>query len=384
MKRLNAVVILSVSILGLASCKKESQSSNSEIAGRANSNLRTPQVINGEGALYLLDNAIGGNHVLAYDRSTSGQLTSKGSFATGGTGTGAGLGSQGAVVLDNSNQYLFAVNAGSNEISAFRISNDGLTWVDKIASGGTLPISLTLNDDVLYAVNAGGTGNIQGFRVNEGHLISIAGSSQSLSSGDAGPAEIHFNNEGTALVVTEKNTNTIDVFPVNNGVAGARTSFPSTGVTPFGFAFGKNDEFFVSDAFGGATGLSALTSYSLSNTNGLELISGPVGTTQTSACWVAVTNDGRFAYTANTGSGTISGYSISNSGSVTLLNSNGITGIAERGTADMTLSNNSRFLYAMNGGSNSISIFEVQASGALSNIGTITGLPAGAAGLAAK
>jgi 6-phosphogluconolactonase (cycloisomerase 2 family) len=384
MKRLNAVVILSVSILGLASCKKESQSSNSEIAGRANSNLRTPQVINGEGALYLLDNAIGGNHVLAYDRSTSGQLTSKGSFATGGTGTGAGLGSQGAVVLDNSNQYLFAVNAGSNEISAFRISNDGLTWVDKIASGGTLPISLTLNDDVLYAVNAGGTGNIQGFRVNEGHLISIAGSSQSLSSGDAGPAEIHFNNEGTALVVTEKNTNTIDVFPVNNGVAGARTSFPSTGVTPFGFAFGKNDEFFVSDAFGGATGLSALTSYSLSNTNGLELISGPVGTTQTSACWVAVTNDGRFAYTANTGSGTISGYSISNSGSVTLLNSNGIIGIAERGTADMTLSNNSRFLYAMNGGSNSISIFEVQASGALSNIGTVTGLPAGAAGLAAK
>jgi 6-phosphogluconolactonase len=384
MKRLNAVVILSVSILGLASCKKESQSSNSEIAGRANSNLRTPQVINGEGALYLLDNAIGGNHVLAYDRSTSGQLTSKGSFATGGTGTGAGLGSQGAVVLDNSNQYLFAVNAGSNEISAFRISNDGLTWVDKIASGGTLPISLTLNDDVLYAVNAGGTGNIQGFRVNEGHLISIAGSSQSLSSGDAGPAEIHFNNEGTALVVTEKNTNTIDVFPVNNGVAGARTSFPSTGVTPFGFAFGKNDEFFVSDAFGGATGLSALTSYSLSNTNGLELISGPVGTIQTSACWVAVTNDGRFAYTANTGSGTISGYSISNSGSVTLLNSNGIIGIAERGTADMTLSNNSRFLYAMNGGSNSISIFEVQASGALSNIGTVTGLPAGAAGLAAK
>jgi len=384
MKRSNAVVILSLSILGLTSCKKESQPGNNEIAGKTNINLKNKEEASGQGAVYFLDNAAGGNHVLAYDRSTSGQLTSKGSFATGGTGTGAGLGSQGAIILDNSNQYLFAVNAGSNDISVFGINSEGLTWLDKIASGGTMPISLTLNNDILYTVNAGGTGNIHGFRVSEGHLISIPGSSQSLSSGDAGPAEIHFNNEGTALVVTEKNTNTIDVFPVNNGVAGARTSFPSTGVTPFGFAFGKNDEFFVSDAFGGETGLSALTSYSLSNTNGLELISGPIGTTQTSACWVAVTNDGRFAYTANTGSGTISGYSISNSGVVTLLNSNGITGTAERGTADMTLSNNSRFLYARNGGSNSISIFEVQASGALSDIGTITGLPASAAGLAAK
>ena len=381
MKR-NAVVILSVSLLGLTSCKKESQFTNSENAGKASINLISKEETSGQGAVYFLDNAAGGNHVLAYDRSASGQLTSKGSFATGGTGTGAALGSQGAVIL--SNQYLFAANAGSNDISVFRINSEGLTWVDKIASGGTMPISLTLNNDVLYAVNAGGTGNIHGFRVSEGHLTSIPGSSQSLSSTDAGPAQIQFNNEGTALVVTEKNTNTIDVFPVNNGVAGARTSFPSTGVTPFGFAFGKNDEFFVSDAFGGATGLSALTSYSLSNISQLELLSGPVGTTQTSACWVAVTNDGRFAYTANTGSATISGYSISNSGVVTLLNSNGITGNSGTGPADMALSNNSRFLYSRSGGSNSISIFEVEVSGALSNIGTITGLPAGAAGLAAK
>jgi len=384
MKRSNALVILSVSISALTSCQKESQLSNGDVAAMANKNLRTTEETSGQGAVYFLDNATDGNHVLVYDRSTSGQLTSKGSFATGGTGTGAGLGSQGAVILDNSNQYLFAVNAGSNDISAFRISSEGLTWVDKIASGGTLPVSLTLNNDVLYALNAGGTGNIHGFRVNEGHLMSIAGSSQSLSSGDAGPAEIQFNNEGTALVVTEKNTNTIDVFPVNNGVAGARTSFPSSGVTPFGFAFGKDDEFFVSDAFGGATGLSALTSYSLSNTSALELLSGPVGTTQTSACWVVVTGNGRYAYTANTGSGTISGYSINNSGEVALLNSNGITGNAGTSPADMALSNNSHFLYSRNGGSNSISMFEVQASGALSNIGTIAGLPAGAAGLIAK
>lgn len=384
MKRLNAVVILSVSILGLISCKKESQPGNDAIAGKANSSFKSLEETSGQGAVYLLDNATGGNHVLAYNRSTSGQLISKGSFATGGTGTGAGIGSQGAVILDNSSQYLFAVNPGSNDISVFKVSSEGLTLVDKTASGGTMPISLTLNDDVLYAVNAGGDGNVQGFTVNQGHLTPIAGSNKTLSSGAAGPAQIQFNNEGTALVVTEKNTNLIDVYPVNNGVAGVRTSFPSIGETPFGFAFGKNDEFFVSDAFGGATSLSALTSYSLSNIGGLNLLSGPVATMQTSACWVVVTGNGRYAYAANTGSGTISGYSISNSGQVTLLNSNGITGNAERGTADLALSNSSRFLYARNGGSNSISIFEVQVSGALSNIGTITGIPASAAGLAAR
>jgi len=52
--------------------------------------------------------------------------------------------------------------------------------------------------------------------------------------------------------------------------------------------------------------------------------------------------------------------------------------------SDMALSNNSRFLYSRNGGSNSISIFEVQATGALSNLGTVTGLPSGSVGIAAK
>ena len=383
MKRANVLVVLGVSILGLTACKKENQSLNTAVSETAGSSRLSGET-NNPGAVYLIDNAAGGNHVLAFDRSTTGQLTSKGSVATGGTGTGAGLGSQGAVILDNSDQYLFAVNAGSNEISSLKTGTDGLTWVDKIASGGSMPISLTLHDDVLYVLNAGGAGNIHGFRVSEGHLTSIAGSDQSLSSSAAGPAQIQFNDEGTALVVTEKNTNTIDVYPVNGGVAGTRTSFPSTGVTPFGFAFGKDDEFFVADANGGIAGQSALTSYSLTNPGNLQLLSGPVGTKQTSACWTVVTNNGRFAYTANTGSGTISGFSISNTGVVSLLNSNGITGTAGSGTADMALSNNSRFLFSRNGGDNSISIFEVAASGALSNIGTAAGLPASSVGLAAK
>lgn len=383
MKRLNVLTVFSLSILSLASCKKESTAINPEVAGQSRVS-KSFEETTGPGAVYLLDNAAAGNHVLAYSRSASGQLSSAGSFPTGGMGTGAGLGSQGAVILDNSNQYLYAVNAGSNEISSFRISGEELTWVDKISSGGTMPISLTIHNDVLYVLNAGGMGNIHGFRVNDGHLTGITGSNQSLSTGAAGPAQIQFNNEGTQLVVTEKATNTIDVYPVANGVAGIRISYPSVGDTPFGFAFGNSGELIIADAFGGMPGLSALTSYSLNNMGDLNLISGPIGTTQTAACWVVITNSGRFAYTSNTGSASISGYSISNDGVITMLNSNGVTGSTGTSPSDMALNNNSHFLYARNGDSNSITMFEVGASGTLSSLGTVSGLPSGSVGLAAK
>jgi len=384
MKRLNVFIIVALSAIVFASCKKDSMLMNSEAAGKAMSNAKNPEESTGPGAVYLLDNAAAGNHVLVYNRSTSGQLSPAGNFATGGTGTGSGLGSQGAVILDNSNQYLYAVNAGSNEISSFRVSADGLTWVDKIASGGTMPISLTIHNNVLYVLNAGGMGGIHGFSVSQGHLTSIAGSHQALSTAASGPAQVQFNNAGTELVVTEKATNTIDVYPVVNGVAGSRVSYPSVGETPFGFAFGKKNELVVADAYGGMPGLSALTSYSLNKMGDLGLISGPVGTMQTAACWVVITNNGRFAYTSNTGSASISGYSIDNDGMISMLNSNGVTGSTGMSPSDMALSNNSRFLYSRNGGSNSISIFEVQATGALSNLGTVTGLPSGSVGIAAK
>ena len=116
----------------------------------------------------------------------------------------------------------------------------------------------------------------------------------------------------------------------------------------------------------------------------LNLISGPIGTTQTAACWVVITNSGRFAYTSNTGSASISGYSISNDGVITMLNSNGVTGSTGTSPSDMALNNNSHFLYARNGDSNSITMFEVGASGTLSSLGTVSGLPSGSVGLAAK
>ena len=127
------------------------------------------------GAVYALTNAPTGNEVVVWNRADDGSLTPAGSYATGGLGSGAGLGSQGAIILSEDNRWLFAVNAGSNDISSFQVEGQGLKLISRVASGGTLPTSLTVYDDLLYVLNAGGSGNITGFVISwRGRLAQIA------------------------------------------------------------------------------------------------------------------------------------------------------------------------------------------------------------------
>jgi 6-phosphogluconolactonase (cycloisomerase 2 family) len=159
------------------------------------------------GAVYTLTNSAAGNAVLAFARAADGALTSQGSFATGGLGSGAGLGSQGAVVLSNDGRQLFAVNAGDSTVSLFDVQPDGLQLDATVASGGSHPISATVHGSLLYVLNANG---ISGFTVGKHSLTPLAGSARSLGAGSAGPAQIQFSTDGSLLVVTEKASNTID------------------------------------------------------------------------------------------------------------------------------------------------------------------------------
>jgi hypothetical protein len=83
------------------------------------------------GAVYVLTNSPAGNAVLLYGRGGDGSLTPAGSFATGGVGSGTGLGSQNAVIVSDDHRRLFAVNAGSNTISSFRIRPHQLRVLDR-------------------------------------------------------------------------------------------------------------------------------------------------------------------------------------------------------------------------------------------------------------
>ena len=337
------------------------------------------------GAVYTQTNGAGGNAILAFSRSSSGQLSPLGTYPTGGLGTGSGLGSQGAVTLTRDGNLLLAVDAGSDDIASYAVRDDGgLMLVDRVGSAGDQPISVTAHGGIAHVLNAGGGGNIAGFTLDgAGDLTPIAGSSRSLSTSTSGPAEIAFNPAGTALLVTEKNTNRLTTYKVGtNGLASAGTWISSAGVTPFGFAFDARGRAIVSEASGGAADASTVSSYAVRG-GSAAIIDGPVATTETSACWVAVTENGRFAYDANTGSGTVTGFAVGNDGSLTRLDANGVTGVTGGSPADLDASANGHFLYVRVGGLNDISAFRVAVDGSLSSIGT-TGLPVGTVGIAAS
>lgn len=344
------------------------------------------------GAVYTASNEADGNAILVFARDRLGKLTPAGEFPTEGLGTGTGLGNQGGVILDPANRWLFAVNAGSNDISVFAVEEHGLTLVERAPSNGQRPISLTYAHNRLYVLNAGGAiggeDSITGFAVGaDGNLAPLAGSTRPLSALSTGPAQIQFNGDGDLLVVTEKATNLLDVYTLDDaGVANGHEIHPSQGDTPFGFAFGKRDTLFVSEAAGGAQDQSSLSSYALAKNGGLQVINASVGTTETAACWVVVSQDGRYAYTTNAGSGSVSGYRIAFDGSLTLLNKSGRTGLTGNASTpiDMALSNDGRNLYTLNAGNGSIGVFRVKPNGGLKKLPVLHGLPASANGLAAR
>lgn len=342
------------------------------------------------GTVYTSNNAPAGNAVMAYRRAADGSLSYLGQYATGGTGTGAGLGSQGAVTLTKDGKWLFAVSAGSNQLSLFRVDNSQLKLVNTVSSNGTTPISVTERNGVAYVLNAGGTGNITGFSWNaQAGLSPLANSTRALSSSTSDPAQVGFSPDGRTLVVSEKGTNRLLAYYVNLlGQVGQPTVLPSSGQTPFGFAFAHNNHVIVSEAFGGGVDASAASSYQVGRTadvtSELSLISASVHTTETAACWVAVTPDNRFSYVANTGSGTVSGYSVAPGGQLTLMDADGRTGVTGGAPADETISQDGQYLYVRVGGSNSIVGFRINANGSLTALGAPTSLPAGTAGLASR
>lgn len=339
------------------------------------------------GEVYTMTNAAAGNSVLVFERDARGRLHAAGEYDTGGLGTDGGLGNQGGVILNRSGRWLFVVNAGSNQVSVFRVGRHGLRLVDVADSGGVRPVSLTLDRDLLYVLNAG-SDSITGFHVSRhGKLEPLVGSTRPLSGAGTGPAQISFSPDGEQLVVTEKATNRIVAYQLDeDGIPSAPIVHDSVGQTPFGFAFDRRGRLFVSEAAGGAADAGSVSSYDLEDDGDLETISGAVPTTESAACWVVITGNGRYAYTTNAGSGTVSGYTIGRDGSLTLLDADGVTGVTGAGSTpiDMAFSVNSRYLYTLNAGNDTISAFRVDHNGSLHPVQTLDGLPDGTNGLAAR
>jgi 6-phosphogluconolactonase (cycloisomerase 2 family) len=209
-----------------------------------------------------------------------------------------------------------------------------------------------------------------------------------LSADDTGPAQVAFTRSGDHLVVTEKSTALIDVFTLDDeGRADGHQMFQSPAPPPFGFAAGRHDRLFVTQANGGAAnpGGGSVSSYEVTDDGALTLISDSVPTHQTAACWLVLSQDERFAYSANTPSDSISSFSVGRDGTLELLESEaGSTGLGSN-PVDMALSRDGRFLYTLNSGTGTIGAFWVHPrTGGLRALTAAGSLPAGANGLAAQ
>ncbi|MEJ9233440.1 lactonase family protein [Peribacillus butanolivorans] len=333
--------------------------------------------------VYMMTNNEVMNQIIAFYKDMNGLLTFMASYPTYGKGTGTKevstalrndgidpLQSQGSLTLSSDGRFLFAVNAGSNSISSFMVTENGrLIFADVEPSGGAQPNSIGVFGNLLYVSNVGDAANhfasnISGFYIEEnGHLLPIPGSNRSLSTINAQPAQVLFTPNGSKIIIPELTTNYLSIFNVNkNGTVTGPMINESNGNMPFGSYFLSSGLLLVTEV-----GSNALSSYSLSDNGILHVISGSIPTGQKATCWVTASKNERFAYATNTFSGTITIYRISGSGALTVAGHNSSTpaGTPTGLPMNIEVSQDGRYLYTLNGNQGTVSVFNIQDDGSL-------------------
>jgi 6-phosphogluconolactonase len=351
-------------------------------AGAASASTASPVV----GYTYIDGNTATANTVDGYARHADGSLTAlAGSpFAAGGVGLGTGLASQGAIQATRDGKYLLVVDAGSNQLSVLRVTQGGVPVLvgQPVSSGGNEPVSVAVSPfGLVYVANSGAGGSgYSGFRLGfDGRLIPIPGSTVSVPDG-SGLGDVFFNGPGDHLIGTRTGTSEIDSFlvlPDGHLRAAAGSPYAGQGLGQLGAEFSpvNPSELFVSNAHNGAL-LGTVSAYRDNVLGQLTSIgSSPYSDGQTAPCWVEITHDGRYLFAVNTGSGTISSYSIAFNGSLALIGTTPING----GGADIDarLSPDGRYLLVDGSGMHFVSVFAVS-GGTLAEVSSSpTPLPAG-------
>jgi 6-phosphogluconolactonase (cycloisomerase 2 family) len=330
--------------------------------------------IHAHGTVVTQTNAADANALLFYSQEANGALSLTAQTATGGAGLGTGLSAQGAIARDG--RWLFAVNAGSNDVSTFDLASNPPALVGRAASGGTQPVSVTARDSLVYVLNAGGAGNVAGFDVDAKGALHAIGTSP-LSGSDVTPTDVAFAPDGETLVVTEKVTNVIDTYAVDaRGDLRGPVVTASNGPAPFGFDFGLDGELFVSEAAD-----SAASAYAIVGTTRLASISASVPNGQSAACWLTAAPDGRYVFTANAGNGTLSSYRVGTWGRLMLESGVAASQSPTSHPVDMAFSPSGQTLYSL-ANAGTITTYQVD-GGSLTRVGAVTGLPASVTGLVA-
>ena len=333
-------------------------------------------------AVFVQTNDPAGNAIVVFDRSHDGALTRSGTFPTGGRGSRAvgapsdPLASQNSLVYDRPHQLLFAVNAGSDTVSVFRVDGDELELSQVISSGGPFPVSVAIHRNLAYVLDAGLAGFVQGFRIDDDHLEAIEGSTRTLGLANtsppfflSSPAQVGFTPSGKQLLVTTKSFDTVDVFAVQqDGRLSAEAVRNPDAPLPFPFLFGPGELLVLATA-----GNSAVATFSIDRDGSLLARGAPVSDGQAAACWIVSAHDSQ--YVANTGSNDVSQFRVRGDGSVALVNATAASGIP--GATDMATAAGGKFLYVLSGTSSTVYAYAIEGDGSLGLIQTVP-VPGGA------
>ena len=328
----------------------------------------------------------------------AGRVATGGSGSGGGIDP---LSSQSSVVISDDQMSLFVVNAGSSQISRFTIDSTIPVLTDVASSRGASPISLTQHGSLLYVLNAGSRPNIHGFRLTtDGRIVRLTRSKRFLNSMVApsgrpeGPVQVGFTPDGKWLLLTDRETDELHLFAVDEQgrPADSAVIWPSIGGGPFGFDFSPQGDPLISELFGrnppGTVFGGAVSSYNIDQAGDLEVVSRSVDNSQAATCWL-VSDGRRSAFTTNTASGTLSRYRVRRNGRLRR-RGNGVefrfVGAPAALPIDLAVTADGRFLYTLNTGRGSVGMFRVRKSGRLIFLGEAGSLPirSGLQGIAAR
>jgi 6-phosphogluconolactonase len=361
-------------------------------------------------ALYAMTNQPH-NQIVVFARGANGSISVVQRVDTGGAGSLNNppfpqdhLDADNEIELTADGTLLFAVNAGDDTVSSFRVSTQGrLTLADRKPSGGHHPVSLDSYKGLLYVVNElDQAGNdVSGLRyTSDGTMSPIPGSTSSLATPftpDNGfgfaaplPSQVIFSPDGRELTVPERTSNgfqgQMDTFAIAaNGKPGRVQANASNAFIPFGLAWDPNGHLIVANAgspFVDPQFQGSASSYSRSGTTVTAIDN--KSSNGLATCWVSITSNGKYAFMSNQHSQDLSRFAIGQNGQLTLLGKVPTSGPG----ADTALTSDSSYLYVLdvlnaNGsGGALIDSYRVRPDGGLVHLATTDpGIPDSASGL---
>ena len=234
------------------------------------------------------------NEIKVYDAGERVLIQTLPTYGKGGVGGNA------RGVREYRGELFAAVNNGSNSLALYRRVGDRLKF-DKLVITTSAPVSVDFGNDHMYV--AGAT-TIDSFVLHENNVGAMDGTTWLELAGGGLPAngstaQVGVLNERTVLVTlkTDPDPGTVDIVRLHEGAVMATVptavSAPAGTLTPFGFSVYRDGTAVITLAHSSQDGLfrnGAFTSV--------------IGAGQAAPCWM--TKAGKYVFTANTGSKTIS------------------------------------------------------------------------------